>query len=85
MLLFRAKTKPRAMKLPFDFMVDDVDALQRSLKERGFKVGPMAGDADGNIALYDHPFGVRVLAGLSQLSVQVELNEIGQADFVAGL
>jgi catechol 2,3-dioxygenase-like lactoylglutathione lyase family enzyme len=44
LLLFRARRKPKASKLPFDLIVPDVDALQRSLRERGHVVGPMLTD-----------------------------------------
>jgi len=45
LLLFRARRKPRPSRLPFDFLVPDVDALQRSLRERGFEAGPMMKDS----------------------------------------
>lgn len=41
LLLFGAKRPPRPRPVPFDLMVDDVDALQRLLKARGHEVGPM--------------------------------------------
>jgi len=44
MLLFRAKRKPRPSRLPFDFLVEDVDALKRDLAARGFEPGPMLKD-----------------------------------------
>jgi catechol 2,3-dioxygenase-like lactoylglutathione lyase family enzyme len=44
MLLFRAKRKPRPSKLPFDFLVESVDALQKDLTARGFEPGPMLRD-----------------------------------------
>ncbi len=37
MLIFRAKKKPRPARLPFDFQVPSVDALQRDLTARGFE------------------------------------------------
>ncbi|MBI3726629.1 VOC family protein [bacterium] len=47
LLLFAAKKKPAAKSLPFDFLVDDVDLLQRALKEKGYRVGPMMRDRFG--------------------------------------
>lgn len=44
LLLFRARRKPKPTKLPFDLIVPDVDALQRSLRERGHVAGPMLTD-----------------------------------------
>jgi hypothetical protein len=46
-LLFRAKRKPKPVRLPFDFLVEDVDALQKELKGRGLFVGPMMRDRFG--------------------------------------
>jgi catechol 2,3-dioxygenase-like lactoylglutathione lyase family enzyme len=44
MLIFRAKKKPRPSRLPFDFLVPSVDALQKDLAARGFAPGPMLKD-----------------------------------------
>jgi catechol 2,3-dioxygenase-like lactoylglutathione lyase family enzyme len=44
LLLFRARRKPKASKLPFDLMVQDVDAVQRRLEAEGRDVGPMLSD-----------------------------------------
>lgn len=44
MLLFRAKKKPRATSLPFDLMVDDLDAVMAMLKGAGHRVGPVTRD-----------------------------------------
>jgi catechol 2,3-dioxygenase-like lactoylglutathione lyase family enzyme len=44
LLLFRARRKPRPARLAFDFLVPDVDALQRDLLARGFAAGPMMRD-----------------------------------------
>lgn len=41
LLLFGVKKKPRARPVPFDLMVDDVDAIQQMLKAAGHEVGPM--------------------------------------------
>lgn len=40
-LLFRARKKPKPARVPFDLMVDDIDAVQRGLIARGFPAGPM--------------------------------------------
>lgn len=46
-LLFLARRKPRPARLPFDFMVDDVDAIQQALLAKGFPAGPMIRDRFG--------------------------------------
>src|SRR5262245_42086030 len=47
LLLFRARRKPKSARLPFDLMVDDIDAVQRTLLDRGLKPGPMMKDRFG--------------------------------------
>ncbi len=44
MLIFRARTKPKPVRLAFDFLVESVDALKKDLEARGFEPGPMMRD-----------------------------------------
>lgn len=44
LLIFRAKRKRRAVRLPFDFAVESIDALRRDLEARGFEPGPVIRD-----------------------------------------
>lgn len=67
LLLFRARRAPKARTLPFDLMVDDVDALQSTLRAAGHAVGPMrldrfsshrsfsCADPDGNVLTLTSP------------------------------
>lgn len=69
LLLLRARRPAKARALPFDLMVDDVDALQASLGAAGREVGPMrldrfsshrsfsCADPDGNVVTFTSPHG----------------------------
>jgi catechol 2,3-dioxygenase-like lactoylglutathione lyase family enzyme len=60
MLIFRARTKPRPAKLPFDLAVDDIDVLRRDLEARGFQPGPVIRDEYHRSFTCEDPDGHRI-------------------------